>query len=128
MGDQEQMGSVRVRSHVAAGTRRRVRLPVSFGMLLTVEILISSRSGGESVVAVFMCLCLSYYPVFMCLCLSYFLLARSNEIFSADSGAVHSMHCLARGDVAFYADGTQLQYMRWRQADRVEVRLEGSYG
>ena len=31
-GDQEQMGSVRVRSHVATGTPRRVRLPVSFGM------------------------------------------------------------------------------------------------
>ena len=45
-GDQEQMGTVCMRSHVAAGTPRRVRLPVSFGMLLTGEILIS-RSGGE---------------------------------------------------------------------------------
>ena len=107
-GDQEQMGSVRVRSHVAAGTPRRVRLPVSIGMLLTGESLISSRSGGESVVAAFMCLFLSYYPVFMCLCLSYFLLARRDEMFAADSGAVHSVHCLTRGDVAFYADGTQL--------------------
>ena len=25
------------------------------------------------------------------------------------------------GDVAFYAGGTQLEYIRWRQADRVEV-------
>ena len=62
----------------------------------------------ESVVAAFMCLFLSYYPVFMCLCLSYFLLARRDEMFAADSGAVHSVHCLTRGDVAIDADGTQL--------------------
>ena len=61
-GDQEQMGTVCMRSHVAAGTPRRVRLPVSFGMLLTGEILIS-RSGGEGVVAVLKCSFLSYYPV-----------------------------------------------------------------
>ena len=69
--------------------------------------------------AVFICLCLSCYPVFMCLGLSYFLLARSDEMFANDSGAVHFVHCLTRGDVALYADGTQLQYMRWRQAGTV---------
>ena len=58
------------------------------------------------------------------LCLSCFLLARSDEMFAADSGAVHSAHCLTRGDVAFYAGSTQLEYMRWRQADRVEVRFK----
>ena len=47
-GDQEQMGSVRVRPHMAAGTPRRVRLPVSFGILLTGDILISSWSGAVS--------------------------------------------------------------------------------
>ena len=47
-------------------------------------------------------------------------------MFANDSGAVHFVHCLTRGDVALYADGTQLQYMRWRQADTVEVCLEGS--
>ena len=64
--------------------------------------------------------------IFMCSCLSYFLLARSDEMFATDSGAVHSVHCLTRADVAFYADGTQLHCMRWRQADMVEARLEGS--
>ena len=59
--------------------------------------------------AVFMYSCLSSYPVFMCFGLSYFLLARSDELFAADFGAVHSVHCLTRGNVAFYADGTQLQ-------------------
>ena len=55
-GDQDQAGSVRVRSHAAVGTPRRVRLPVSFTMLLTGDILISSWSGGEDAVAVLMCL------------------------------------------------------------------------
>ena len=74
-----------------------------------------------------MCLCLSCYPVFMSFFLSFFfLLARSDERVAADSGAVPAVHCLTRGDVAFYADDTQLQYMRWRQADRAEVRLDGS--
>ena len=38
------------------------------------------------------------------------------------------MHCLTRVDVAFYADCTKLQYMRWRQADRAEVRFKGQKG
>ena len=33
-------------------------------------------------------------------CLSYFLMMGSNEVFAADSGAVHPVHCLTRGDVA----------------------------
>ena len=103
------------RSHAAAGTPRRVRLPVSFGMLLTGETLIPSW-GPEGKV------------LWLCLCLSYFLLARSDEMFAADSGAIHSVHCLTRGDVAFYADGTQLEYLRWRQADKVEVRFTGHKG
>ena len=96
------------RAHVAAGTPRRARLPVSFCMLLTGEALILS-SGPEGKV-----LCL-------CLCLRYFLLARSDEMFATDSGAVHRVHCLTRGDVAFNDDVTQLEYLRWRQADRVEM-------
>ena len=63
----------------------------------------------------------------MCLCPSYLLLAQLDEMFAADSGVVHSVHCLKRGVTSpFHVDGKQLQYMRWRQADRVEVRLEGS--
>ena len=61
------------RSHVAAGTSRRVRLPVSFGMRLTGETLISSW-GPEGKV------------LWLCLCLSYFLLARSDDMFAANSG------------------------------------------
>ena len=66
--------------------------------------------------------------LWLCLCLSSFMLARSDEIIAADSGAVHSVRCLTRGDVMFYADCTQLQHMRWLQANRVGVRLKGQKG
>ena len=87
------------RSHVAAGTSCRVHLPVSFGMLLTGEALIPSW-GPEGKV------------LWLSSCLSYFLLARLDEMFAADSGEVHSAHCLTRGDVAFYVVSTQLEYIR----------------
>ena len=32
---------------------------------------------------------------------------RSDEMFAADSGVIHDVHCLTRGDVAFYAQGTR---------------------
>ena len=66
--------------------------------------------------------------LWLCSCLSYFLPARSDEMLAADSGAVHSAHCLTRGDVTFYAGSTQLQHIRWRQFDRVEVRFKGHKG
>lgn len=44
----------------------------------------------------------------MCLRLSCFLLERSDEMLDADSGALHAVHCLTRGDIAFNADGMQL--------------------
>ena len=46
-GNQEQMGSVRVRFHVAKGLPSLVLLSVSFGIVLTGEIIISSRSREE---------------------------------------------------------------------------------
>ena len=95
---------------------RRVRPPFfCVGMLLTGKFIISSW-GPEGKV------------LWLALYLSYFLLARSDEMFAADSGAAHSVHCLTRGGVAFYADGTQLEYMQWRQADRVDVRFKGHEG
>ena len=62
------------------------------------------------------------------LCLSYFLMTRSDEMFAADSGVVHDVHCLARGGVAFYAQGTQLGSDRWQQADKIKVRFKGHKG
>ena len=67
------------RAHVTTGTPRRLRLPVSFGMLLAVETLIPTW-GPEGKV------------LWLCLCLSYFLMTRSDEVFAADSGVVHQVH------------------------------------
>ena len=55
-------------------------------------------------------------------------MTRSDEMFAADSGVVHDVLCLTRGDVAFYAQGTQLDTDRWQQADKVEVRFKGHKG
>ena len=103
------------RAHVTAGRPRRGRLPVSFGMLLAGETLIPTW-GPEGEVFL------------LCLCLSYFLMTRSDEIFAADSGVVHPVHCLTRGDVAFFATGTQLRDTRGQQPDKVEVRFKGHKG
>ena len=40
--------------------------------------------------------------------LSYFLMTRSDDMFTADLGMVHDVHCLTRGVVAFYAQSTQV--------------------
>ena len=85
------------RGHDAAGTARKVRLPVSWGMLLEGEGLIPSWGAGGK-------------EMWLCFCLSYFLIARSDEVFASDSGVVHPAHCLTRGDVAFFAGDVQLAY------------------
>ena len=47
---------------------------------------------------------------------------------TVDSGVVRSAHFLTRDDVAFYAGNVQWQYIRRRQADRVDVRFKGYKG
>ena len=74
----------------------RVRLPVSFGMLLTGETLIPSWGPEGKLLR-------------LCLCLSCFLPARSDDKFTAHSGVVRSAHCWTWGDLAFYAGIAQLQ-------------------
>ena len=103
------------RAHVTAGTPRRVRLPLLFGMLLVGETLIPTWGPEGKVLR-------------LCLCLSYFLMARSDEMFAADSGVVHPVLCLTRGDVAFFATSTQLRDTRGQQPDKVEVRFNGHKG
>ena len=115
-GDQEQMGSVRIRSHVAAGTPRRVRLPFSFGMISTGEINIPSWGPEGNVL--WLCFTFELFSVGTIV----------HETFATDSEGVHSVHCLMRGAVAFYADGTQLESMRWIQGNRVGTRFKGHRG
>ena len=77
------------RGHVAAGTPRYVRLPVSWEMLLEREGLIPSWGAGGK-------------EIWLCLCLSYFLMiAWSDEVFASDTGVVHPAHCLTRGNLPF---------------------------
>ena len=87
------------RSHTLAGTRPRVRLPISWGMLIKGQELISSWGPGGRV-------------LWLCLRMSYFFLARSDEVFANGSGVVNPAHCLMRSDVAFFS---------WRQT--VEASL-----
>ena len=103
------------RFHVEAGTRHRFRLPVTWRMLLDGERLIPAwRIGGR--------------VMWLCLSLSYFLIARSDEIFASSSGVAHPAHCLTRKDVAFFSGNNQLEYVHWRQADKVEKTFRGHKG
>ena len=61
------------RSHVEAGTRHRVRFPVTWRMWLDGESLILAWAIGGRV-------------IWLCLSLSYFLIARSDEIFAVVQG------------------------------------------
>ena len=55
-------------------------------------------------------------------------MTRSDEMFGADSGVVHPVHCLTRGDVAVFATDTQLRDTRGQQPDKVEVWYKGHKG
>lgn len=98
------------RTHVAPGKPRRVRLSVSFGMLLARETIIPSWDPEGKV---FVTVIMSEF---------FFLLARSDVMFTAGSAAVHFVDFLTRDDLAVYAEGAQqLEHMQLRQARRVEV-------
>ena len=58
----------------------------------------------------------------------FFLMTRSDELFATDAGVAHQVHCLTRGDVAFYSGGEQLPFLRWREARTVEIRFRGHKG
>ena len=103
------------RGHAAAETPRQVRLPVSWGMLLEGEGLVPSWDAGGKEMS-------------LCLCLSFFLIVRSDEVFASALGVVHPAHCLARGDIAFFAGNVQLAYALWPTADKIEVRVRGHKG
>ena len=80
------------RSHVVAGTTKRVRRPISWDALLGGQDLAPSWGPGGRM-------------LWLSLALGYFLVARSDEIFASPTGVVHPVHCVTRGDVALYAGG-----------------------
>ena len=63
--------------------------------------------------------------IWLCLSLSRSLISRSDEIFVSSSGVAHPVHCLTRKDVAFFSGNNQLEYVHWRQADKMEMNFRG---
>ena len=103
------------RSHVAAGTPKRVRRPISWDSLLEGQGLASSWGPGGRV-------------LWLSLALGYFFVARSDEIFASPAGAVHPVHCLTRRDVAQYKRERRLTSLQWHQVTSIEVRFRGHKG
>ena len=103
------------RLHVIAGTPRRVRLPVSWDVLLGGQDLVPSCGPGGRI-------------LWLCLALGYFFVARSDEIFASSAGGIHPVHCLQRGDVTFYAGNRRLPRLQWHKATCVHVKFRGHKG
>ena len=66
--------------------------------------------------------------LWLSLALGNFFVARSDEIFVSLAGAVHSVHCLTRRDVALYKGERRLTSLQWHQATSTEVRFCGHKG
>ena len=105
------------RAHAATGTPRRVRRPVSWDMFLQGEYSISTQGQGGRVL--WLCLGMSLF---------FFFNARSEEVVARDGGAVHPTPGVTLADVASYDGKNLLGCLKWRQADRVEVRFRGHKG
>lgn len=103
------------KAHVAFGTVRRVRVPVSWEVVLAGQHLARSWGAGGRV-------------LWLCLALTYFLVARSDEIFADGAGRVHPVHCLRRDDVTFYEGERVLRPTQWYRATRVKVVFRGHKG
>lgn len=103
-------------AHLAAGSEKRLRLPVGLHELLGASGRRSvERTNGGRV-------------LYRCLLLCYFVGARAHEIFQSDRGVVHPIHCLTRIDIAFFDGGRQLEQAEWRRATRTEIRFRGHKG
>ena len=101
------------RVHKAAGTKPRVRLPITWETILCGQTLVPSWGPGGRV-------------LWLCLALSYFLLARSEEMFASSAAGIHPIHCLQRQDMTFYdVEGKELSSIQWRRATRAEVTFRG---
>lgn len=103
------------RSHAEVGTKKRTRLPISWERILQGEKVVPKWGTGGHV-------------MWLCLGFSYFFLLRSDEVFASDSGVVHPTHCVRRGDVTFFEHEHQVDFRRWRRANKVEVRFRGHKG
>ena len=98
------------RSHAEEGTKKRTRLPISWERILQGEKVVPTWERGVRNVV------MTGVQVFC---------FRSDEVFASDSGVVHLTHCIRRDGVAFFEDERQLDFRRWRRANKVELRFQG---
>ena len=103
------------RKHVEAGSRPKVRRPLTWGMLSSMQ---REVEGGKEEGRV----------LWRGLALSYFLLLRASELFAEARGKYHEIYCLRRGDVAFFRGDLQLGKEDRHEADKMEVHMKGSKG
>lgn len=103
------------RAHTLAGSMALRRLPITLNELLGAGNAWRDWGPGGRV-------------LYLCLLLGFFVGARAHELFKDDGGKVHPSHCLLRGDVAFFAEGRQLDVHDCRFATRVELMFRGHKG
>ena len=89
------------RSHAEASTKKRPRLPISWERILQGEKMVPEWATGE-------------YVMWLCLRFCYIFFIRSDEVFTSDSGVVHTTHCFRREDVTFVEHEHQVDFWRWR--------------
>ena len=87
--------------------------PISWGLLLAGDGLISSRRAGGRV-------------LWLTLCVSFFFLNRVSEKFTESRPPIFEVVLFAAGDEASFPDDFQLAEALWSTANRVEVRFRGS--
>ena len=104
------------RGHADEGTEQRIRRPLPLLVLRNGASLVPQWGAGGRI-------------LFLSLTASFFFLARSCEMFAVSQTAMHAVHGLRRGDVAFFHGSVQLTSRdKWALADRVEVRFRSSKG
>lgn len=104
------------RGHADVGTQQRLRRPLAWATLQKGASLVPQWGSGGRV-------------LFLALSASFFFLLRASEMFAVSKLAMHEVHGLCRGDVAFFRGEMQiLAPGRWFLADRVELRFRSSKG
>ena len=104
------------RASLQAALPRRCRIPVALDVLLAYggPAAKSWGIGGR--------------VLFLCLLLTYFIGARAHEVFKTDSGQVHVVHCLTRGDIVFFDNDRHLNTTDIHLATRVLFSFRGHKG
>ena len=101
------------RAHVGMGSQQNVRRPLTWGVLTEMQESVQAWGIGGTV-------------LWIGLALTNFLMLRTSELFAKGRGVFHKVYCLRRGDVVFFRDNEQLVGSSIHEANKVEVRSDGS--